>query len=518
MSENYDAIVIGSGLGGLTAGALYATDGKRVLVLERHSAFGGAASMFERGGLLIEAGLHEIDGLDPEDSKMWTLDRLGVTGKVDFLTPDILYAVRHPLIGDEFAMPHGQQRVINATIERFPRREAEIRRYLGTLFKLRSQITGLTSTKSRLAFLLHNWLGVLAPFRYWMLFRHDRTTLGGYLDALFGDDEPLKFALAANIGYYTDDPQHLSFIFYAAAQASYLTGGGHYITGGSRSLVNHLIGIIERAGGAARAGRTVGRILVENGRAAGVAHFGSKNDGEERQTRAPVVFGNAAPNLLGEMLPDEHREQFLQPYSHRALSTSLWTIYVGLDCDPAELGLRQYSTFIFPTWLDSFSRVPESSVVTATSPRGRLPAYVLVNYGLLDPGTGDERTQMVSIAGVDRLENWEGLDRQSYKERKAAWIDEIIGDVEQHYPGFAAHVVHKEMATARTIKRFLNTPGGTAYGFAQDPSGAVRNRPRPKTSVPGLLLSSAFAMPGGGFSGTILAGERAYWAARKIKR
>ena len=59
MSNEYDAIVIGSGLGGLTAGALYARTGARVLLLERNASFGGAATTYHRGALTVEASLHE---------------------------------------------------------------------------------------------------------------------------------------------------------------------------------------------------------------------------------------------------------------------------------------------------------------------------------------------------------------------------------------------------------------------------------------------------------------------------
>ena len=78
MSRQFDAVVIGSGLGGLTAGALYARAGNRVLVLERNHNFGGAATVYRHGALAIEASLHEIDGLDGEDPKMPILRSLGL--------------------------------------------------------------------------------------------------------------------------------------------------------------------------------------------------------------------------------------------------------------------------------------------------------------------------------------------------------------------------------------------------------------------------------------------------------
>jgi all-trans-retinol 13,14-reductase len=69
MSRNFDAIIIGSGLGGLTAAALFARAGHKVLVLERNKSFGGAATVYHHGALAIEASLHEIDGLDAGDPK-----------------------------------------------------------------------------------------------------------------------------------------------------------------------------------------------------------------------------------------------------------------------------------------------------------------------------------------------------------------------------------------------------------------------------------------------------------------
>jgi all-trans-retinol 13,14-reductase len=78
MSRQFDAIVIGSGLGGLTAGALYARAGHRVLVIERNQNFGGAATVYRHGALAIEASLHEIDGLDPKDPKASILQSLGL--------------------------------------------------------------------------------------------------------------------------------------------------------------------------------------------------------------------------------------------------------------------------------------------------------------------------------------------------------------------------------------------------------------------------------------------------------
>ena len=103
----YDAIVIGSGLGGLTAGAVSAKAGKRVLVLERNERFGGAATVYQHNGLSIEASLHEIDGFDREDPKMPLIRLLGLDQALEFIDVGALYEVRGALVGEPFILPPG---------------------------------------------------------------------------------------------------------------------------------------------------------------------------------------------------------------------------------------------------------------------------------------------------------------------------------------------------------------------------------------------------------------------------
>ena len=61
---DYDVIVVGGGLGGLTAGAKLAKEGRKVLLIEQHDRPGGCATTFKRRDFIMEVGLHEMDGLD----------------------------------------------------------------------------------------------------------------------------------------------------------------------------------------------------------------------------------------------------------------------------------------------------------------------------------------------------------------------------------------------------------------------------------------------------------------------
>jgi phytoene dehydrogenase-like protein len=105
-SVGWDAIVIGSGLGGLTTAAALANRGQRVLVLERLANFGGAATVYRHGSLTMEAALHEIDG-DTVHGPHSVFARLGLSGAVEPLTTGVFYEVRSPALPRPIQIPHG---------------------------------------------------------------------------------------------------------------------------------------------------------------------------------------------------------------------------------------------------------------------------------------------------------------------------------------------------------------------------------------------------------------------------
>jgi phytoene dehydrogenase-like protein len=511
MSGHWDAIVIGSGLGGLTAGALYARHGRRVLVLEQHDRCGGAATVFRRGPLLVEVGLHQMDGLDGADFKRQLFRRLGLEKRVEFIPLPEFYAIRHASLGGEFVMPVGLEAGQAAAIERFPRHARAIRYYFEVLARLRAYSQTIIASYHNRAWRLVNI--PLFPLRFFSMVWWMRTNLGQFLDDLFGNDESVKIALCANLGYYADDPDGLSLLYFALAQGSYHIGGGHYIRGGSQNLSDALVGVIREAGGEARTGRAVTRILTRGRQVHGVVHEAALTGGDAWEEEVPLIFGNAAPAVLAGMLEPVEGERFFRPYRDIPLSTSLWTVYLGLNRPPSQFGVRAHNTFFMPTWMASLRQLREESTLMADDPKDRTPFFVLVDYSGLDAGLAPEGQYLAVLCGLDRFTNWEDLDPQSYRTRKAAWLKHLVAALDREFPGIASAIVYSEMATAKTIHRYLNTPGGTTSGFAPSPSVAGLMRPHSHTSVGGLYLASAFAPPGGGFTGVILAGYNAYCAA-----
>jgi phytoene dehydrogenase-like protein len=508
MSRSFDAIAIGSGLGGLTAAALFARAGHKVLVLERNANFGGAATVYHHGTLAIEASLHEIDGLDASDPKGPILRALGIDRDMPFVDVGDLHEVRSPLFEKPFVMPHRFDAARSASTAQFPQQARGVEQYFERIDAVRQAVAMMSEHQDDRSWWL--WNAPTLPWRLWPLIRDRHATLSEVFGRLFGNNEAVKLALASNLGYYTDDPDTMPFIHFAVPQASYLTGGGHYIRGGSQVLSDRLVGIIREAGGEVEADREVEAILLNGDRTRGVQHRAHET-GEVSEELAPVVFGNAAPTVLAAMLPDDRRATFMSRYQGRRPSISLWTMSLGLNRHSHEFGVRHYSTSILPSWLTTLSGFRDATAVLGEDSGSRITPYGFVAYDQIDSGLNADGPYLATLVGLDRVQNWAGLNSEAKHARKEHWMDRIIADLDRQFPGIAGAIVHREMSTSETFQHYLNTPGGSLYGFAPESRGFM---PLAATAIGGLYLASAFT-GGGGFTGAILGGG---WAARAAMR
>jgi phytoene dehydrogenase-like protein len=509
LENHYDVIVIGAGLGGLTAAALLARAGRKVLVLERNDTVGGAASTYKVGDLVVEASLHET--ADPRDSvepKNHILSHLGVLDAVQWVPTGPLYEVRGGPVGSAFRLPHGFPAARAALTERFPTARAGIAAVLGDMERIASGLG--TLSRGRDAF--RNPLeGLRTLLKLTPVVRDWRRSLHEVFELAFGDDDALKWALAANLPYYHDDPATLWWVFFAVAQGGYLGSGGCYVRGGSQQLSNALAGAVTAAGGEIATGRSATEIRLDaGGRPSVVAHT-DKKGGDRAEATTRAIAGNAAPAVLGEMLAGPARERFSATYSGRRLSISVFSAVFGLAKPPAEFGFHAYSNFLLPSWIKRLADTPRCAGLLGAAPTKAMdPLMTVVDYSAIDAGLGGP-PYPVSVVGLDRVENWTGLDKTASETRRKQWTDRIVEIVDREFPGFGANVVVRTFSSAHSIHRYLNAPKGAIYGFAPlPPRGPIwRGVDRStRTPVSGLYLASSYAASGG-FTGAIMGGAAA---------
>jgi phytoene dehydrogenase-like protein len=492
----YDVVVIGAGLGGLTAGAILARAGRKVLVIERSNSVGGAASSYKSGDLFVEGSLHETsDPHDPRDPKHSVLTRAGVIDAVKWIPSGAFYEARGGPLGQPFVMPDNFDAARRALTGRFPEARAGIHQLLSEMERIASAAGTLSQGRE----ILRNPREILgALLKLFPAIRDWRLSLSQKLDRIFGDNEAVKCALAANLSYYHDDPATLWWIYFALAQGSYLQSGGRFVQGGSQRLSSALARAIKAAGGEVLVRRVVSHIALDRqGHASAVTH--TARDGVDPQVVESLrIVSNAAPAVLAPLMPQAAAEKLTESYAGRTASVSLFALTLGLSKPPREFGISAYSTQLLPREMKRLSDHAQGAALMAEEPGERMPPMSIVDYAAIDSGV-PAPPYVLSILGPDRLSNWESSDMDAYREKRGRWQEAIVRYLASFYPGLADSVVASSFNTALSVRQYLNAPDGAVYGFAPTPPRSIWRLPTrsPRTAVPGLYLASAYAGFGG---------------------
>jgi phytoene dehydrogenase-like protein len=489
----YDVVVIGAGLGGLTAGAILARAGRKVLVIERSNSVGGAASSYKSGDLFVEGSLHETsDPQDPRDPKHGVLVRAGVLDAVKWIPGGGFYEARGGPLGQPFAMPDNFDAARRALTERFPEARDGIDDVLDDMRRLASAAGDLAQEADRNSDHPFGAIADLVP-------ESDRSlSLAQKFDNVFGNNEAVKCALAANLSYYHDDPATLSWPFFAMSQGGFFLSGGRYVQGGSQRLSSALARAIRTAGGEVMVRRLVTGIAFNaQGQPGGVIHT-AKDGGDTQTVESAVIVSNAAPEMLASLLPEDAARKLSDSYARQRPSVSLFALTFGLSKPPREFGLTGYSTQLLPPWMTRLDDYAQGARLMADEPADRMPPFAIVDYAAIDSGVPPP-PYVLSIFGPDRLSNWDGSDLDFYRDKRARWQDAIARYLDRHYPGLAGAVTAASFNTALSVRQYLNAPEGAVYGFAPTPHAPPRS---PRTTVQGIFLSSAYA-GFGGYTGVI---------------
>ncbi len=498
---DYDVVVIGAGLGGLTAGAILARAGRKVLIIERGNSVGGAASSYKSGDLFVEGSLHETsDPHDPRDPKHDPLTRAGVIDAVKWVPSGVLYEVRGGPLARPFVLPDHFADARRALTERFPEAADGIAQLLDDMERIAASVAKLSKNAGTAKSPRDNvsaLLKLVPSLGDW------RLSLSEKLDRVFGNNEAVKCAVAANLSYFHDDPGTLWWIFFAMAQGSYLQSGGRYVQGGSQRLSSALARSVRNAGGEVLVRRIVsGLALDARGQVSTVAH--AARDGSDPQlVSCRRVISNAAPEALAALMPDQAAERLKASYAQETPSASLFALTLGLSKPPREFGIKVYSTQLLPPDMTRLSDYARGATLMAQEPADRMPPMSIVDYAAIDSGV-PAPPYVLSVLGPDHLSNWDNSNIEAYRAKRGRWQDAIVRYLDSLYPGLADCVVAASFNSALSVRQYLNAPHGAVYGFAPAPQRSAQPIPRrsPRTVVPGLYLASAYA-GFGGYSGVV---------------
>jgi phytoene desaturase len=478
--DAYDVIVIGGGLGGLSAAAALAKLGRKVIVLERQDAMGGCAHAFRRGDYVFDPAIHITGQAHPGQFLDFTLAALGVRERVDFVEVEHMFGIDMP--GVRQTMPVSREGFIEAHVRHFPAEADGIRRFIELADRFTQESQAQTTRLS-----LRD-LGE-AEKMYPTLFRYRMATVGEVLDECLSD--PGAKALCGAMWPYVGlPPSTVSFAIFTAIMMM-MDGCPFYVRGSFESLVGALAhGVVEN-GGELVTGTRVTKITVEDKRVTGVV----TEDG--RQLRADVVVANSdATETLVNMLGVEH----LKPGYARRLrrmvpSLSAIALFSATTLDVSQFDLA-HEVFIHRSW--------DHDEIWSDITAGRLGGAWLSLPTLVDPSlapAGEHLVIYTSMMPYDIGEPWD--------EAKGRYQELIMDEIERMLPGYRDAVTFAELATPETFERWTGAHRGAIYGWENSPAQCTPKRLPRMTSVAGLLLSGHWTEPGSGALRAIASGMQA---------
>ncbi len=500
----WDAIVVGSGLGGLTTAAYLTSNGLRTLVLEQYDVVGGSSHVFRRKRAFeFDVGVHYLGDCAPDGVIPTILRGVGLEGRIEFLPMDADGFDTLLFPGLTFRVRPGWERYEQDLLAAFPGEQRGLRRCVGVLRKIAAQAMASGPPRG---------LGELlaTPLRAPTLARWSTRTLADLFDACALGEGP-RAVLAAESGTYAAPPSRVSVLMHAVLTDHYLRSGGYYPRGGGQVIAANLLEVVQSHGGSVRTHARVQKILIDAGRAVGVR----LSDGAE--LHAPVVISNAdLKRTYLDLVGREHlRERTRTRLARMRMSLPLLCVYLGLDVDLSQR-LSNTNYYLYDSWdvesaySDCYEgRFPQSP-----------PVYLTV-ASLKDPHTpaiappGCSSLQLMTVAPA-HYSFWQVQDRPpedrsysreaDYRNLKGELTERMIDIAARLIGDIREHIVWKEAATPITHERYTLATGGTSYGLEHSPDQWGLRRPRPKTEIDGLFLAGASTFYAHGIAGVMLGG------------
>ncbi|CAD7702747.1 unnamed protein product [Ostreobium quekettii] len=493
--EFYDAIIIGAGMGGLSTATQLASEGAKVLVLEKYIIPGGSAGFFEREGYTFDVGSSMMFGFGKEGTTNLITRALAAVGREMETVPDPTQIHYH--LPKTQAHPKGlsvhvwrdYEQFVAELTDQFPHEAEGIRKFYDECWVVFNSLNTLElKSLEEPRYLLGEF--VKHPIECLQLAFRVLANTGDVAQQFIKDEELLKFIDMECFCWSTVPASFTPLINAGMVFCDRHFGGINYPVGGVGKIAQELAAGLENYGGRIMYKANVKEIITEGSGEDMVAVGVRLVDG--RELRAKTVVSNATrwdtfENMLGKVPMPKAEVKFRQRYKK---SPSFFSIHMGVQED-----ILPPSTDCHHIVLEDWTKMEE--------PRGTL--FVSIP-SLLDPTVAPKGCHLVHAFTPDWMDAWKGLPPGEYEEKKEEVADSIIQRLEAIFPGLGEATVYRECGTPRTHRRFLNREDGS-YGPipSRRPLGMM-GIPFNRTAIKGLYCVGDSTFPGQGVNAVVFSG------------
>ena len=482
-AKDYDVIVIGSGISGLTCAALLSKLGRKVCVLEQHYTAGGFTHSYEREGFEWDVGVHYVGEVHKPHSQMRRLFDVISDGQLQWAPMDPCYD--RVVIGDRrYDFIAGRDNFVAELKKHFPQESAAIDRYMELVMKVARAMPRFFAGQAMPAPLARAYRAVRDHLVPKEMLRSTREVL----ESLTQNQE-LIGVLTGQWGDYGLPPSQASFLIHAVLVKHYFAGG-NYPVGGSWQMAATILPAIRAGGGEVFTYARVKQLLVEDGRCTGVV----MDNGDA--LRAPRVISSVGARLtFGQLLPEAERARhgYAEKLSHVRASFASLTLFLGFNGSAAQLRLPKTNLWIYAS--------PDHDGALArymADPEAPFPLVYVSFPSAKDPQwerhyPGKSTVQVITGARYDWFEKWRGTTWQQrgsdYETFKQRLTQRLLAELYRQMPQLEGKLAFAELATPLSTEWFHLYDRGEIYGLDHDAERFRQRWLHPVTPVKGLYLT-----------------------------
>jgi all-trans-retinol 13,14-reductase len=482
--RSFDYVILGAGLGGLSAAACLARQGCEVAVLEKHYLPGGCCHTFDFGEYRFCADVHYISQCGTGQTIDQFLNHIERNVPFNSLDPDCIDRVITPEV--DFKIPLGWETLRTRLIETFPEERAAIDRYCDEIRHIHEDVHHLVR---EVRWYDQKWSDWLKLPKYWNLFSKRDWTLQDLYDHV-GLSAKLQNLLAGQSGDYALPPNEIALLTHTALVWDY-SEGAYYPKHHFKHLVDSVVEAITDRGGVVRLSTPVAHIEVVDRQ---VQHI-TTTEGEIYHAKKAYI-SDLDPKLTVQLM---HNAAALSSHEHRRLtgyeySASAFNIYLGLDSrfEPERYGIGAWNIWYYPTG-DLNYEYEKQLQGDLSHPWIFLSCPTMKSQ---EPGMAPPGHHVLEIATVCPYEPFEQLhrtDMKAYKAKKREVYKELMTSVRDLIPDVDAYTRMKLYGTPTTSEYFLGQPQGNIYGAKLIPQQVGLNRLGYTTELSNLFLVGASA-------------------------
>lgn len=484
LQENYDTIIIGSGMGGLATAAILAKEGQKVLVLERHYTAGGFTHIFKRKGYEWDVGIHYIGEVQREKSILKKLFDYVTDSQLKWQDMGEVYD--KIIIGDKhYDFVKGVKNFKKQMIGYFPEEEQAIHTYVDTVFKAVKASKNYYISKTLSPFVNSIIGGYLRkPFHKYS----DKTTYQVLREMT--DNEELIKVLTGQYGDYGLPPKQSSFSMHASVARHYFDGGSFPI-GGSSQIAKTIDPVIEKAGGTILVSAEVDQVMIEKGKATGV----QMKDGK-KITAKNIISNAGLITTYNKLVPQQTVEKFQLKKQLQKVKPSVAhvSLYIGLEGTPEELNIPTTNYWVYPEKGDHDSCV-QNYLDDLSQP---FPVVYMSFPCAKDPDwsnryPGKSSIDIITLVPYETFEAWKGSSwkkrGEEYESIKEKIAQRLLQELYKQLPHLEGKISYYELSTPLTTEHFVNYEKGEIYGLDHSPSRFRQGFLKPKTPIKNFYLT-----------------------------